>query len=168
MKLLAKFDAENYGSDWWTFFREAVRAIIVKDGKIALVRSEKEGYYKFPGGGIEPNESHVQALIREVQEETGLRVKLDSVREFGMVHEIRKGGKPRERFEQKSYYYCAEVEDKVFNQDLDAYEAELGYTLAWTDVRTAYEVNMEIGSANDIPFVLREAYVMGLLSERDL
>lgn len=168
MMLLAKFDAEDYGTDWWTFFREAVRAVIIKDDKIALVKSEKEGYYKFPGGGIELGESHKEALVREVREETGLRVKPDTIREFGMVHEIRKGGKPQERFEQKSYYYFASVEDTVSTQDLDEYEADLGYVLEWADKESAHTVNLEIGTAKGIPLVLREAYVLGLLSTRTL
>lgn len=30
-----------------------------------------KGDYKFPGGGVEGNESHSECLIREVAEETG-------------------------------------------------------------------------------------------------
>lgn len=51
------------------------------DGKVLLVHSKKYGYLKFPGGGIESGEDHVQALCREVREETGLEVIPDSSRE---------------------------------------------------------------------------------------
>ena len=106
MKVIGELDAKDYPAGWPVFLREAVRAIIRKDGKIALVKSEKEHYYKFPGGGIEPGESHLGALLREVREETGLQVRVDSVREFGLVCEKRKSiMEPEIIFEQRSYYY---------------------------------------------------------------
>lgn len=163
MKVIGELDAKDYQPDWPVFLREAVRAIIRKDGKIALVKSEKEHYYKFPGGGIEPGESHLGALLREVREETGLQVRADSVREFGLVCEKRKSiMEPEIIFEQRSYYYTAEVEADAGAQDLDDYEAELGYHLEWTDLPSAYESNLgQTTPAFD--FLRREAYVLGLL-----
>ena len=61
--------------------REAARGIVFKDGGIILIHriKEKEGkkkeYYVFPGGGIEGEETHNEAVIREVLEETGIIVK---------------------------------------------------------------------------------------------
>lgn len=51
-------------------------AIIVQDGRIALLRREKFGrlYYVFPGGKQEEGETIEQAAAREVEEELGLRV----------------------------------------------------------------------------------------------
>ena len=51
MKLIALFDEKNY-KQRSGIVCEVVRSIIVKDGKVALVKSLKENYYKFPGGGI--------------------------------------------------------------------------------------------------------------------
>jgi ADP-ribose pyrophosphatase YjhB (NUDIX family) len=45
-------------------YREAVRAVVMEDDKILLVRSNL-GDYKFPGGGVEADESHEQALSRK-------------------------------------------------------------------------------------------------------
>ena len=111
MKILRVFDDRNYDDRFSVFTREAVRAIILKDGLIALVRSDREGYYKFPGGGIEKGETHLQTLTRETFEETGLRVDPASVKEFGTVIERRRSifGE-KEIFEQRSYYYYADTE----------------------------------------------------------
>ncbi len=57
MRIIAIFDDENYDNDWEVYSREAVRGIILRDNKIALVKCGREGYYKFPGGGIEAGES---------------------------------------------------------------------------------------------------------------
>ena len=54
--------------------RRAVRAIVVKDGKLLVMHRNKFGqeYYTLIGGGIDPGETPEQALVREVQEESGI------------------------------------------------------------------------------------------------
>ncbi len=53
----------------------AVCALLVKDGQILAV-SRRNDHTKFgmPGGKVDPGETPEAALIREVQEETGLTV----------------------------------------------------------------------------------------------
>ena len=53
-------------------FRPAAYAVIVRDGKMLLLRTKTTGKYWFPGGGIEVSESLPDGLDREVREETGL------------------------------------------------------------------------------------------------
>lgn len=55
---------------------KAVRAIVVKDGKLLLMRRNKYGneYYTLVGGRVNDGETEEQALVREVKEETGLDV----------------------------------------------------------------------------------------------
>ena len=55
----------------------AVSAAILRNGKVLLVRrarSPGKGFYSLPGGRVEFGESLHQALRREVDEETGLRI----------------------------------------------------------------------------------------------
>jgi 8-oxo-dGTP diphosphatase len=55
----------------------AVSAVIFRDGKVLLVRrarSPGKGFYSLPGGRVEFGESLHEALAREVDEETGLRI----------------------------------------------------------------------------------------------
>ena len=57
----------------------AVSAAIFRDGRILLVRrarSPAEGFYSLPGGRVEFGESLHAALLREVDEETGLRIEI--------------------------------------------------------------------------------------------
>ena len=46
-----------------------------------MIHSLKYDYYEFPGGGIEENETPVNAVIRKTMEEAGLSVIRESVRE---------------------------------------------------------------------------------------
>jgi len=49
---------------------------LIEDGKVALIERHRAGkhYYVFPGGGMDEGETPEQAAIREMEEETGLRV----------------------------------------------------------------------------------------------
>lgn len=160
MKIIGVFDEKNYDPDWTRYVREAVRAVIVRGDKIALVRSRSEGFYKFPGGGIEEGETHLDTLVRETAEEAGLEIVLETVREFGMLHEIRKGLYGEEIFDQRSYYYLVDVREGQNEQKLDEYEERLGYELVWENIQKAYDVNMELGKKYRTTFVIRESYVL--------
>lgn len=65
-----------------------------------MIQSQKYGEYKFPGEGIEKNESHLDTLLRETREETELHIIPSSVKEYGETLIIRKGINQNEIFEQ--------------------------------------------------------------------
>lgn len=55
----------------------AVSAAIIRDGKVLIVRrarSPAAGLYTLPGGGVELGETLLEAVVREVREETALVV----------------------------------------------------------------------------------------------
>ena len=167
MQILRIFDAQNYDGSWKRVKREAVRAIIFRGGLIALVKCGKEGYYKFPGGGIEPNETHAQALIRETLEETGLKIIPQSIRGFGTLIEKRRSIYGEcEIFEQHSHYYFADVEAESAVCRPDVYEAELEYHLEVVDLETAWKADTDLGSSYESAFLLREAFILELLMNK--
>jgi len=53
-------------------FYDSAFAIILQDDLILLVKARDKENWQLPGGRLEPGESSANALIREVQEETGL------------------------------------------------------------------------------------------------
>src|SRR3989344_4839540 len=62
----------------------AVKCILEEKGKILLMKeasgsSWRPGTWSLPGGKIEPNETFTYALSRELKEETGLKVKINSL-----------------------------------------------------------------------------------------
>ena len=61
---------------------EVVAAVIKKDGKIFTTQrgyGEFEGMWEFPGGKIEAGEDAKDALVREIQEELGVLVKVNDL-----------------------------------------------------------------------------------------
>ena len=55
-----------------TRLRERATAVLIRDGKVLLVKAPSLGDYHMPGGGIEAGETPGEAVVRELREETGL------------------------------------------------------------------------------------------------
>lgn len=143
-------------------FREAVRGIIIKDKKILMVHSKNQDY-KFPGGGIKKDEGHMNALAREIEEETGyICSKINE--QVGIVTERSKDRYVNNRvFKMISYYYFAEVLNKKRSQKLDPYEAELEFKPEWVTLEEAIDNNEKIILAGIEPianWIFRETYVL--------
>lgn len=60
---------------------DVVAALIERDGKLLLARrdtsSDQAGLWEFPGGKVEAGESQQAALVRELQEEMGIHVRVE-------------------------------------------------------------------------------------------
>ena len=167
MKLLKIFDNRRtkIGSQP-IIYRNAVRAIIIKGSKILMVYSETSKEFKFPGGGIEQDESREVALRREVLEEVGHDIK--SVNEsLGYTDQIYNDIYDDKRyFYQRSYYYFCEVEPEYVGMKLSESEIALKFLPKWVTLDEAIEVNeYKINNNNEFPWTERELYVLKLLKE---
>lgn len=140
MRMLFTIDKKNYNANGTSFVRPSVRGIIARDGKIAMIHSLKYDYYKFPGGGADEGEDHIETLVREVREESGLTVIPSSVREYGQVHRVQKGF-DSDMFVQDNYYYLCEVESEVQPQQLEENEAAEEFVLEWVSPEAAIDAN---------------------------
>ena len=152
-----------------TIYREAVRGIIIQDDKLLMVFSTKNGDYKFPGGGIQPNETKESALRREVREETGRTIaKIQSP--FGKMIECDKALEAEyDVFKMTSYYFICTIEAGCVKQKLDDYEKELGFRPIWTDIDTAIQANTKLiqSSRANIPrWTPRETFVLEVLKQK--
>lgn len=149
------------------FYRVAIRAVILKDDKILMVKSNT-GDYKFPGGGVENGESPEETLRREVIEETGYI--LDEVKgKMGIIIERdRRKKKGYSLFEMTSHYYFCDVTNEKLEQNLDKYEEELGFLPIWISLDDAIKENeciIEEGKASINPWVNRETFVLKKIRE---
>lgn len=164
MKRLFIIDYKNYDESLPHSKRPSVRGIIRNNGRLAMVYSEKYHYYKLPGGGIEDKETHEEALLREVKEETGLTVIRKSIKEYGSVLRLQKSEHFENTiFEQESLYYFCDVKDNIGKQQLEASEAEAGFVLKYVTLEEAISTNRNCHLTKGDKMLSREIKVLEFL-----
>lgn len=164
MKILATFDAKDYQDTVGVYEKYSVRGIIMREGKLAM-QCSRDGEYKIPGGGMEAGENHVQALIREVREETGLHIIEEEIVELGEIVELRRDifDATKKYICHSLFYYCkvGEQQDKL---KLTPSEEAKGYELKWAEPREIYQRNILIEKD---PWIIRDtAFVKMLMDQK--
>jgi len=110
-------------------------AIIQKDSKILMVGNERSDYLYSVGGRIKMGESAEEAIVREVLEETGVKMEIDRL---GFVHEnYFYGDAPTNYgkliYEISFYFYMKTPED--FEPVSDSFtEDEVRERLVWVSL----------------------------------
>lgn len=124
--------------------RNTVRAIILNDDdEIFLLYSELFNDYTFPGGGIKYNEDHLEALKREIREETGAK-DIEVIEPFGYTLEYRYGISGNLNiYEQKSYYYFCKI-DNLSDPNYVGRELEQGLKMKWVKIKDVIKHNNQI------------------------
>lgn len=145
MKDLFVIDRKDYNPDGRVYSRPSIRGVIIRNGKLLLIYSQKFNYYKFAGGGAENGENHEATLIREIKEETGFTVIPESIKEYGRVLRRHKDAMDENGiFEQENFYYFCDVEDITGDTKLDDYEEDEGFTPVWMNAFDASIHNREL------------------------
>ena len=72
--------------------------------KDVIKRKDYQEYYTFPGGGLEENETPQEGVIREIEEEFGIKVKV-----IKKLYEIKS-----EKFNQLEIFYLCEYISETF------------------------------------------------------
>lgn len=131
MRILFTMDNHNYTEGMPVFEKFSTRAVIIREGKLAIQKGAA-GDYKLLGGGVENGEDLHTALIREVQEESGLVVIPESIREIGEIIERR-----RDIFDPNGIYLChsccflCDAREEMVATHMTQSEIEKGYHLEW-------------------------------------
>lgn len=114
-----------------------VGAIIMKDGKVLMNRSTKGGHMYTIGGRIQFGESSEEAVLREVREETGVELEIDSlgfVQENMFEDDVHNFGK-RLVYELGFYYFMKTPEDFEPAWEIHR-EGNTSEKLIWMDIDT--------------------------------
>jgi len=128
--------------------RLAVRAVILKDDSIFLIHLKATDEFKFPGGGVEENETLLAALTREVLEESGAYI-TNVIECIGYIDQIYPDiYNPNEIFYMRSIYYLCEISDIFTQQSLSNYEVELDFSPFWVNINQAIRVNTHRNLSN--------------------
>lgn len=91
--------------------------VVIKDRKI-LVIYQIDGFWGFPKGHVEKNETELQTAIREIKEETNLDVKVDERKRYIIEYLTEEGSK------KQVIYFVA----KVVGGEIKPQESEIKVT----------------------------------------
>lgn len=153
--------------DGRTLHRTAVRGVILRGKNLLMVHSSAVGDYKFPGGGVAQDESHQQALAREINEECGATLAyfgggIGAVVEYSLPMET-----GFDVFKMTSYYYRCDVTDDFGSQKLDDYEKDLGFKPLWVGFEEALQNNKAVLNSKHLPeWLNREIFILEYIKGR--
>ncbi|RDK92010.1 NUDIX hydrolase [Enterobacillus tribolii] len=96
-----------------------VRAIIMREGNVLLVREADDGGWSLPGGWADVGDSPSEAIVREVWEETGLEVRVSRL--LGVWDRNQHGHPPYPWHVYKLIFLCEEIggELAISHESLD-------------------------------------------------
>lgn len=169
MKLIKEFSfIDNHTTHLGErLLRPAIRAIVIKKGKILLLHTERYQDYSLPGGGVSQGESLQQALIRELFEETGAQ-NVTNVMPYGLIREFRENVKQTNQIiEMLSYCFTCDVGDQLQEQSLEDYELANGMTVHWVDIEQAIAYNKQTMANNKQKgiSITRETFLLEHIAE---
>jgi ADP-ribose pyrophosphatase YjhB (NUDIX family) len=81
-----------------------VRAAVIADQRILLVREREDGCWTMPGGWADVGESAAEAAVRETQEEAGLAVR--AVKLIALLDRERRGHPRHPEYSYKIFFGC--------------------------------------------------------------
>lgn len=125
---------------------EVVAGVIEFDNKILAVQRPEAKYdyiskkYEFPGGKVEPNESQEEALIRELNEELAIQVKIEK-KIITVTHEY-----PHFCITMHCFLCSVKSQNIQMNEHIDA---------KWLPIKELHDLDW---AAADIPVVEKLQY----------
>ncbi len=101
-----------------------VGAVVIKDNKLLVIKDRIWKKYKLPGGYIDNKENIAQALQREVFEETGIEIRLDSIVSLGHMYPS--------QFEQSNLYIVCSA--KALSTEINIIDTSEIIEAKWMDL----------------------------------
>jgi 8-oxo-dGTP diphosphatase len=101
-----------------------VGAVVIDDNKLLVIKDRTWKRYKLPGGYIDDKENISQALQREVLEETGIKIELDSI--------VSLGHSSQSQFEKSNLYVVCSA--KALSKKINIVDSHEIIEAKWMDI----------------------------------
>ncbi|MFG1813020.1 NUDIX domain-containing protein [Kribbella sp. NPDC049174] len=166
--LLGRFSSADLVPGGRVIERTAVRGVLFR-GRELLLLASRHGDYKFPGGGVEPGESHADALRREFREECGLVDVTVGPGVGSTIEEVPAAESAYDVFRMTSHYFECSGGALGAARELEGYEAELELVPRWVSVDDALAANQAVqaGGVGVMRWLVREIAVLEWLASQE-
>ena len=131
------------------------KALIINNGNIIL--GNENNIFQFPGGHLEDGESFEDCLKREIQEETGIIIDNDEIKEpfMKVIFKNRDWPEPGKNRKAEIYYYLIETDKNpdFNNVNYTEHEKENNFKLEMIPVKESVEFlknNMDKNEKNKV------------------
>lgn len=150
-------NARDYDKTGKSQVRHSVRAILLRDERVAMLLSPKTGAYLFPGGELQEGEAPAQGLARVLAAEAGLALRPGTLQDFGYVRCLGKNHQGEAEFfvHDHFYYFC---QTQPVPGPETASEGDL--VLKWVLPQEAVRVNRACAGGSAAFDAAREATVL--------
>ncbi|WP_428617065.1 NUDIX hydrolase [Shewanella sp.] len=149
------------------FTRRAARAIVLRGSEILMLYTARYHDYSIPGGGVDEGEDIRQALMRELEEETGAHT-IEILSEFGRYQEFRPWYKPGFDFVQmESFCFVCTIGEELGDTKLESHELQNGMHPVWIDIHQAIAHNEHTMAHSEKKglSIERETYLLRLIRD---
>ena len=109
--------------------KEKACGTIIIDNEKVLIINQKQGFYGFPKGHMENNETEIETAIRETKEETNLDVLIDKEKRYSLNYVI------DNEIDKEVIYFLA----KSINKNIKKQESEINDIL-WIDIDKVIDI----------------------------
>ncbi|OOE86823.1 NUDIX hydrolase [Salinivibrio sharmensis] len=148
--------------------RNAARAIALDGDEILLMYTARYDDYSLPGGGMDEGETPEQAMIRELEEETGAQ-HIRDIRPFGCFEEYRPwyrdGADVMHMF---SYCFYCQVDRELGTPTFEHYEIHNGMRPVWVSLDHAIAHNKAVmaNSEKAGQSLVRETMLLEMIAQQ--
>lgn len=127
-------------------------AVIIRGRKLLITRTHGQDIFIAPGGKLEPGETSVQALVREMREEQGITLRPEEVNLLGSYHALAAGQEADDVWLTMDTYLVDRFDGELHPQ------AEIAENLWWDSSMTDVEQG-SIFAHEVIPELLRRGLI---------
>ena len=120
--------------------------VVIKDKKV-LVINQIDGFWGFPKGHVEKNETEEQTAIREVKEETNIDVKIEKEKRYVIEYLTDEG-----REKQVVYFVAKYIGGKLKPQESEIKE------IAWFNFKEAINIITFENTKEMFKNILKDVY----------
>ena len=161
MEFIEKIYNNNYLKDEDINERTVrARAIIINsDNEVLMCYSNGLSHYEFPGGHLEPGETLLDCLKREVREETGIKIETEEIEPFFSIKYYCKNyhATSKNRLVE-IYYFIVKTNENFDNNklELDEWEKDGNFTVKAIPLKNIEQVLLKSIPDNPINEVIVE------------